>query len=139
PANAGSFAAASIVLYDAVIANAPAYCAYALINAATLTADIAFCRALRSIDAEVRSTIQTQSPRTRLVGLIGEGAECNITSSPQLLFYSPFTPVPNEAIVVRYRGHGHSLAQASDVASVAAHANGADDGVRGSFARVKVP
>jgi hypothetical protein len=139
PANAGSFAAASIVLYDAVIPNAPAYCTYALINAVTLTADIAFCRMLRAIDAEVRSTVPSQAPRTRLVGTIGEGAECNITSSPQLLFYSPFTPVPSEAIVVRYRGHGHSLAQAADAASIAAHASGTDDGVRGTFSRVKLP
>ena len=139
PASPGSFAAASSVLFDGVVAGAPAYCSYALVNAANLNGDVAFCRMLRAVDAEVRSTIPAQAARTRLVGSIGEGAECTITGQPQLLFYSPFIPVPSEAIVVRYRGHGHSLARAVDTASIAAMSNGSDDGVRGIFRKVKNP
>ena len=139
PASPGSFAAASSVLFDGVVASVPAYCSYALVNAVNFNGDISFCRMLRAVDAEVRSTIPAQAARTRLVGSIGEGAECTITAQPQLLFYSPFIPVFSEAIVVRYRGHGHSLAHAVDTASIAATATGSDDGVRGIFRRVKNP
>jgi hypothetical protein len=138
PANAATFGAVSTLLYDAVTA-APAYCTYALVNAQTITGTINFCRILRAIDADVRSTIPNQATKTRLVGTIAEGSECVITQEHVLQFFSPYVPVANEAITVRYRNRGRAQARVVDVASIAAHADGDDDGVRAGAAYIALP
>jgi hypothetical protein len=56
-----------------------------------------------------------------------------------LLFYSPYPPVANEAIAVRYRSRGRALARITDPASIAALASGSDDGVRAAVRRVATP
>jgi len=139
PASPGSPGFVSTVLYDAVVAASPGYCAYALVNSASLHCDLAFTRVLRISDGEVRSQIPTQSWRTRLVGLQSEGAECLIFDTPELLFHSQYPPVANEAIEVRYRSRGRALARITDPSSIAALASGADDGVRAAVRRVATP
>lgn len=139
PANPGTQAAASTILYDALLTGAPGYCAYAPVNAASMQATLSFTRLLRAFEAEVRSTIPGQSPRTRLLGSLAEGAECSLGSNQQLHFFSPFVPVANEAIVCRYRKFGRALARVQDAASIAAHAGANDDGVRAAILRVKQP
>lgn len=139
PANPGTQAAASAILYDAIIAGAPGYCTYAPVNAASMQATLSFTRLLRAFEAEVRSTIPGQSPRTRLLGSLAEGAECSLGSNQQLHFFSPFVPVANEAIVCRYRRFGRAVARVQDAASIAAHVGANDDGVRAAILRVKQP
>ena len=139
PASPGSPGFVSTVLYDAVVAAAPGYCAYALVNSASLHCNLAFTRLLRISDAEVRSQIPTQSWRTRLVGLQSEGAECLILDTPELLFHSQYPPVANEAIEVRYRSRGRALVRITDPASIAALTSGSDDGVRSAVRRVATP
>lgn len=139
PANPGSLGAASTVLYDGALTNVPDYCIYAIANAGDLHGNIRFVRLLRLVGVEVRSTIPSQSPRTRLAGSLAEGAECVITQSPQLIFFSPFVPVSNETIVARYRASGRSIARAIDSASIAAHADSSDDGVRTAIVLVSEP
>lgn len=141
PASPGSPGFASTVLYDAVVAAAPGYCAYAPVNSASLHCELVFTRVLRISDAEVRSQIPAQSWRTRLVGPQSEGAECFIFESPELLllFHSQYPPVANEALEVRYRSRGRALVRITDPASIAALAAGTDDGVRAAVRRVSVP
>ncbi len=141
PASPGSPGFVSTVLYDAVVAAAPGYCTYALVNSASLHCNLAFTRVVRISDAEVRSQIPAQSWRTRLVGLQSEGAECLIFDTPDslLLFHSQYPPVANETIEVRYRSRGRALARITDPVSIAALASGADDGVRSVVRRVATP
>lgn len=139
PVNPGSLGAASTVLYDGVLTNLPTHCVYAIASAGDLRGNIRFVRLLRMVGVEVRSMAPSQAPRTRLAGSIAEGAECVITQSPQLIFFSPFVPAPNETIVARYRATGPAIARRTDSASIAAHANGNDDGVRTSILRIVEP
>jgi hypothetical protein len=130
----------STVLFDGVITAAPSYCLYALVNSSSLHCAIAFTRILQAIDTEVRSALPSSSYRTRLVGSLSDGAECQVSASgPTLQFYTPYPPAPNELIEVHYRGHGLALARLIDSASIAAHANGSDDGVRAAVLDVKSP
>jgi hypothetical protein len=119
--------------------SAPAFCTYALLNVLSVQGTLNFTRMLRAIDAEVRSTIPGQATRTRLVGTIAEGAECVITQDHDLQFFSPFVPVANEAITVRYRNRGRAQARVFDAASIAARARQNDDGVRAGVLRVLLP
>ncbi|HYX70984.1 MAG TPA: hypothetical protein VE825_17750, partial [Terriglobales bacterium] len=68
PANPGTLAAPSTVLYDGVLAAPPAYAGYALVNSRSLHCALAFTRMVRMVDAEVRSAIPGQGYRTRLAG-----------------------------------------------------------------------
>src|SRR5205823_4776687 len=103
PANPGSIVAPSTVLYDGVISGAPAFCTYALVNSPGLHCAIAFTRLIEAADTEVRSALPGQSYRTRLVGPLSSGGECNIYSGPTLDFFSPYVPALNELIEVHYR------------------------------------
>jgi hypothetical protein len=138
PANPATFGAVSTMLYDTVL-SAPGYRTYALVNATSMQGTLNFTRMLRAVDVEVRSTIPSQPTRTRLVGTIAEGAECVITQDQDLQFFSPFVPVANEAIAVRYRNRGRAQARVVDTASIAAHVRTGDDGVRAGTARIVLP
>jgi hypothetical protein len=139
PANPGSLATASTVLYDGTIAGAPGFCTYALLNAGSIFASISFTRMLRAVDAEVRSTPPGGSARTRLVGTVADGAECFISPSSQLKFFSQYVPASGEAIVVSYRSKGRAAARVEDPASIASLANGNDDGHRAAVKHVLSP
>jgi len=111
-----------------------------LVNASNVHCSIAFTRILQAVDTEVRSALPGGTFRTRLVGSLSEGAECQIsTSGPTLAFYTPYIPAPNELIEVHYRGHGTALTRVTDPGSIAAHANGNDDGIRAAVRDIVSP
>lgn len=139
PTDPGSLVAPSTVLYDAVLANAPAFCQYVLVNAAGLYCAIAFTRLLQAVDTEVRSALPAQPYRTRLVGSLADGAECLVTQDPALQFFPQSIPAPNELISVHYRGRQRALARVTDPGSIAAHARTDDDGIRGVVRGVQTP
>ncbi len=135
-----SLAQPSIVLFDGIISAAPGYCLYALVNASNLHAAIAFTRMLQAVDTEVRSGLLGSTYHTRLVGSLSEGAECQVSASgPALQFYAQSVPAPNELIEVHYRGLGAALTRVIDPVSIAAQANGNDDGVRAAVRDIKSP
>jgi hypothetical protein len=127
------------VLYDGVISGAPAFCTYALVNSPGLHCSIAFTRFIQAADTEVRSALPGQSYRTRLVGPLSSGGECNIYSGPTLDFFSQHVPASNELIEVHYRGRGRAMARVTNPASIAAEQRGADDGVHGAVRHLKSP
>jgi hypothetical protein len=138
PSNPASMQAVSTVLYDNEV-TAPGYCAYALINSPALHCSIDFTRLLRVTETEIRSAVPGQPYRTRLAGLVSDGAECTVfaSSSSHLDFFSQYVPVSNEAIVVRYRDRGTAAARITAPASIAANAGGNDDGIRGAIHHLK--
>ncbi len=139
PANPGSLVAPSTVLYDDVIANAPDFVTYTLVNASNLRANIAFTRILQSVDAEVRSALPDAAYRTRLVGALAEGAECHISTEPALQFFPQSVPAANEQIVVSYRGSWRSMARVISSASISNERGANDDGVRGVVRNIATP
>jgi hypothetical protein len=139
PSNPATLVAQATVLYDDVVANAPGFCTYALLNAASMQCSIAYTYVVHISLAEVRTALPSASYVTQLVGALSDGAECEITSDPSLDFYPQYVPVFNQLIVASYRGSGRAVAQVQNAASVASHLNGADDGTRGSVRGAKTP
>ncbi len=139
PANPASQIAPATVLYDDIIANAPGFCTYALINAGNIQCSLAFTYIWLPVDALVRETPYEGSPVTVLTGSLLDGAECQVTTSPALEFYPEYIPAANELIEVSYRGQGHAMARVINSASIQAHQRGADDGVRGSVREIGLP
>ncbi len=139
PANPATLVAASTVLFDDLVMNAPGFCSYALVSARDMHCSVAFTRILRGVNAEVRTALPGQSYRTQLAGSLSDGARCRLSMEPAVQFYPQSLPAPNELISVHYRGAGRALARVSDSASIAAHAGNGDDGVRAVVRNVKAP
>jgi hypothetical protein len=139
PANPATQVAPSTVLYDDVISNAPSFCTYALVNAGNLQCSITFTELIQGVDAEVRTALPGESYVTELVGPLSDGAECDITSTAELEFYSAYAPAANQMIEVHYRGSGRALARITNPASVAAQATGIDNGLHAAVRHVKEP
>jgi hypothetical protein len=139
PNNPQTLVAPATVLYDNVIAGAPGFCTYALVNAASMQCSIAYTYAAHINLPEVRTALPSAGYVTRLVGALADGAECGITSSPSLDFYPAYVPALNELIVASYRGRGPAVAQLQNAASVASLQKGADDGTRGTVRAAKTP
>jgi hypothetical protein len=131
--------APATVLYDDVVENAPGFCTYALVNAASMQCSIAYTYVAHISLAEVRTALPSASYVTQLVGALSDGAACEITSDPSLDFYPQYVPAFNQLIVASYRGSGRAVAQVQNAASVASLQNGADDGTRGSVRVAKTP
>jgi len=139
PTNPATQIAPATVLYDGLIANAPGFCTYALINARNIHCSVAFTYIWLAVDALVRSTLPGQNTRTRRTGSLLEGAECHVSTEPALQFYPEYIPAANELIEVNYRGRGHAMARVTNSASIGAHQRGGDDGVRGSVREIGLP
>jgi hypothetical protein len=139
PSNPATQIAAATVLYDGIIANAPAFCTHALINAGDIQASVAFTYIWLPADALVRSTLPGANTLTVLTGSLLDGAQCQVSAAPALQFYPEYIPAANELIEVSYRGQGHAAARVIDSNSIAAHRNNGDDGVRGSIREIGMP
>ncbi|MGA9207295.1 MAG: hypothetical protein WB347_05815 [Terriglobales bacterium] len=138
PTNAGSLQAISTVLYDGLVASAPGYCSYALVDSLNLHVSIDYAELQRVVEAEVRSALPTAAYRTRLLGALADGAEGDI-SSYYLDFYPAYVPAANESIEVRYRSSELSLARVVNGSSAASLALGPDPGVRSGARHVTAP
>ena len=139
PADPGSLIAPSTVLFDGMVAGAPGFCTYALVNAANLRCTLTFTRFMQAMDTEVRSALPGLSYRTRLTGSLADGAECLVTQAPALQFFPQYVPAPNELIEVRYRGMARSLARVVDQGSISANHRSGDDGIRGAVRNIQSP
>ncbi|MFB3815891.1 MAG: hypothetical protein ACE14L_17445 [Terriglobales bacterium] len=138
PGNPASLATASIVLYDGVVTDVPAFCDYLLVNATAMQCAIGCTRLVRGGDVEVASTMPNQPSRVRLTGPVAEGGECRVNDYA-VFFYPASVPVPQEAVRVSYRSAGRAMARVTDPASAAARARGDDDGARSAVWEVAQP
>jgi hypothetical protein len=139
PANPGSLVQPAVALFDNVITQLPATCLYVPLASESLHASLNYIRIRRMPEVLVRSALQGQPFRTRLVGALSEGAECGISTNGSLYFYSANPPAPNESIVVTYRTAARAAGTASDANSIAEHIRFGDDGVRASVASLLAP
>lgn len=137
PANPGSLAAPSTVLFDGVLATVPAGVTYALVNSVSLHGTLTYTRIVRAVEALVRSAIPNAAYRTRLVAPLADGGECLVGSN--LYFLPQYVPERSEKIVVSYRSSGRALARVTDPASISANARPGDDGLRGAVRNIARP
>lgn len=138
PNNAASLVTPATVLYDGWLPDVPAHCDYALINAASMQASVTYTRLARLSGAEVRSSSPLGSWHDRLEGAMSDGAECYV-SNGQLRFYPASAPDASERIVVSYRAAARTIARVIDPSTIAALANGTDDGNRSFVGAVESP
>ncbi len=139
PSNPASMVAPATVLFDDVIPNAPGFCTYALVNAASMRCSIAYTYVTHISLAEVRSALPNSSYTTKLVESLSDGGQCFIASSASLDFYPQYVPPLNTLIVASYRGSGRAVAEVANSESIATLQSGTDDGVRGTVRTMKVP
>ena len=139
PSNPATQIAVSTVLHDGVVQGTPAYCTYALINSPDLTCAIAFTRILQAPDVEVRSALPGNNFRTRLVGPLTSGGECNVVSGPVLAFFSRYVPALNESIEVHYRASGRAMARVRNSSSIANERHGLDNGTHAATLNLNLP
>ena len=139
PSNPATLMAPATVLYDGVIASAPGFCTYALVNAMNMQCSIAYTYVAHIPLPEVRTALPDADYVTQLVGAAADGGQCTLSSSGTLNFYVQFLPILNQLIVASYRGSGRAVAQVENEASVASLQKGVDDGTRGSVRVAKTP
>ena len=139
PSIPSTMVAPATVLYDDVIADAPEFCTYALVNAATMQCSIAYTYATHISLAEVRTALPNANYTTTLVESLSDGGQCSIASSTSLDFYPQYVPPLNTYIVASYRGRGRAVAEVANSTGVSRLQNGADDGVRGIVKAMKTP
>ena len=139
PSNPATLVAPATVLFDGVIASAPGFCNYALVNAANMQCSIAYTYISHIALAEVRTALPNSPYTTRLVESLSDGGECYVASSGSLQFYPQYVPPLNTLIVASYRGRGAAVAEVVDTSSVALLQQGTDDGVRGVVKTVQAP
>ena len=139
PTNPATQIAPSTVLYDGVIANAPGFCKYALINAGSIQCSVAFTSIWLPVDALVRSTLPAETTTTVTTGSLLDGAECYVSTEPALQFYPEYIPEANQTLEVTYRAQSHAMARVINSLGIAANQRGGDDGVRGSIREIGIP
>jgi hypothetical protein len=139
PANPATLVEPATVLFDGVIENAPGFCTYALVNAASLFCSIAYTYVAHISLAEVRTALPNAGYVTQLVGSVSDGAQCEITSGPSVDFYPQYSPILNQLIVASYRGQGRAVAEVNNPASIASLQTSVDNGVRGSVRKISIP
>jgi hypothetical protein len=126
--DSGAPIAEAAVLYEGSVVSEPALATYAVVNSTSMFGTISYTRVRRMPTAEVRTTsVADAATRTRIVGLISDGAECIVTTGPAAYFYAPFKPANGDQIVVKYRASERAAAR---VFSSDANANAAAEMVK---------
>jgi hypothetical protein len=139
PGNAASLLAPATVLFDDVIANAPGFCTYALVNAASMQCSITSTYGTHISLAEVRTAVPDSNYETVLVESLADGGQCYIASSASLDFYPQYVPPLNQLIVASYRGYGRAVAQVVDADAIGRLRTDRDDGIRAIVRTLKSP
>jgi len=75
PSNPSSMVAPAVVLFDDVIANAPPFCSYALVNTANKQCSVAYTYVTHISLAEVRTALPSSPYVTQLVESLSDGGE----------------------------------------------------------------
>jgi hypothetical protein len=121
------------VLYDSAAAsgpllNTPATCAFVAANSTQLFGSVSSVSVTRPGSIWVVSTLPSGVLQTRLVGVAGQGVDCEASygtaagSPGKVTFFAGRVPVAGERVTVQYRSQQRSVARIADAASVAAEA-----------------
>jgi len=106
-----------VLLYDGWVGGLPAACTVVAADSLNLHGSLRSLRLSNLGSAWVVSTPRGGSPMTRRMGSAAQSAECSISRSGKLTFYTGYTPGPGEQIVVTYRGIARAVGRAINTAS----------------------
>ena len=123
------------VLYDTAAAGAavggvPGTCVFAAVNSANLVGSMGSVEVTRPGSLWIVSTAPNGAGATRLMGMPGQGADCEVLYGSQVgtpgkvIFFAGRVPAAGERVTVSYRTQGRAMARLADAASVAAEAAG---------------
>ena len=138
------------VLYDSFAAGAPvvsspATCSFVAMNATEMFGSVGSVSVTRPGSLWVTSVLPSGTPMTRLVGMAGQGVDCEASygtaagAQAKVTFFSGRVPAANERVVVSYRTRNRSVARMANAASVAAEAVGGASGTSRWYGKVLQP
>ena len=127
------------VLYDGFVASSPASCSFVAVNCVQLFGSIGYCRVTRTGSAWVVSTLPSGVRTTRLIGIAGEGVDCEVSATGKVTFLAGRIPVAGELVTFMYRGRQRAVARREDSTSVAVEAAGGMPGTARWLGRVLKP
>ena len=127
------------VLYDGSVVSSPASCSFVAVNSVQLIGSMGYCRVTQTGSAWVVSTLPSGVKTTRLVGVAGEGADCTISATGKVTFFTGRVPAAGELVTVTYRLQQRAVARLNDAASVAAEAAGGVPGTAQWLGKVLKP
>jgi hypothetical protein len=114
------------VLYDgsaqAPITNTPAFCTFAVVNAAQIFGSIGYTTVTQTGSAFVTSTPPGGATLTRLIGIAGQGVDCSLSGSGKLTFFAGRVPVADERITIAYRASQRAATRIQNATSIASEA-----------------
>jgi len=93
----------------------------------------------RTGSAWVVSTLPSGVRTTRLIGIAGEGVDCEVSATGKVTFLAGRIPVAGELITFMYRGRQRAVARREDSTSVAVEAAGGMPGTARWLGRVLKP
>jgi hypothetical protein len=138
------------VLYDSAaagvsIASTPATCAFVVANSTDLFCSVESVSVTRPGSLWVVSTPPSGAVTTRLIGLAGQGCDCEATygtatgTNAKVTFFAGRIPVAGERISAFYRTRSRSVARLEDAAGVATEAVGGASGTSRWLGKVLDP
>ncbi|HEY6413782.1 MAG TPA: hypothetical protein VIX42_08845 [Edaphobacter sp.] len=127
------------VLYDGSVTSSPASCNFVAVNCVQLFGSMGYCRVTQTGSAWVVSTLPSGVKETRLIGIAGEGVDCEVSATGKVTVLAGRIPVANELVTVMYRGDQRSVARLENAASVAVEAAGGMPGTARWLGKVLRP
>jgi hypothetical protein len=138
------------VLYDsaavsAPVASTPALCTFVVANSTNLFVSVGSVLVTRPGSMWVVSTLPNGVVQTRLIGIAGQGCDCEATygtstgTAAKLTFFAGRVPVAGERVTASYRTRGRAVARLQNAASVAAEAVGGAAGTSRWLGKVLDP
>jgi hypothetical protein len=127
------------VLYDGAVTESPASCSFVAVNSLQLFGSMGYCRVTQAGSAWVVSTLPSGVKATRLIGIAGEGVDCEISVTGKVTFLAGRIPAAGELVTFMYRGRQRAVARLEDSASVAAETASGMPGTARWLGRVLKP
>jgi hypothetical protein len=129
----------AIVLYDGAIATSPASCTFAAVDSVALTGSMGFCTVKQTGSAWIVSTLPGGATQTRLIGIAGQGVDCQMDTTGKVTFFAGRVPGPGEIVTILYRTRSRAIARLEDAASIATEAAGGMPGTARWLGKVVRP
>ena len=112
------------VLYDSAAAGSipisPAACTFAAVDSLALTGSIGAITVTQTGSAWIVSAPTACAVYTRLIGIAGQGADCRVSDTGKVTFFSGRIPIAGELVTVSYRMRSRSVARLENPASAIA-------------------
>jgi hypothetical protein len=106
-----------VLLYDGWVGGLPATCTVVAADSLNLHGSLRSLGLSNLGSAWVISTPRGGSPMTRRIGSAAQSAECSLSRSGKLTFFTGYTPGPSEQIAVTYRRIARAVGRAINAAS----------------------